>query len=70
MNITQKEEFRYQYAGMAMQAHISNKAFMKNLEIEFEKRKNDIPKAVAAYAVDYADALIDELEKGKEGGRQ
>ena len=70
MNSNQKEEFRFMFAGMAMQAHISNQTFMKNLEIEWEKRKTEIPKSVAVYAVAYADALIDELEKGKEGGQQ
>ena len=53
MNSNQKEEFRYQYAGMAMQSLIAH-------------GHPDVhdPKGCAKRAVLFANALINELEKG------
>lgn len=81
MNITQKEEFRYRYAGQAMQALIGDPAFIRNSfdlamdSIGIENIKGDVlfdfvRDRVAHIAVLFANALIAELEKGKEGGRQ
>lgn len=66
MNINQKQEFRYQYAGMAMQAMIN--AIWSNPTTQDEvtataKRKgySCLRDWVADEAADYADALIKKL---------
>lgn len=84
MNITQKEEFRYQYAGMAMQAIIqiaSRIDFTEEIglsempndliqSLRFQMEEMSWERAVALEARLVADALIDELEKEKKGGQQ
>ena len=81
MNITQKEEFRYQYAGMAMQAIIQIASRMDFTEeialseipndliqsLRFQMEEMSWERAVALEASLVADALIAELEKGKKG---
>ena len=67
MNIPQKQEYRYQFAGMAMQAMIN--AIWSNPTTQDEvtataKRKgySCLRDWVADEAADYADALIKELD--------
>lgn len=67
MNITQKQEYRYQFAGMAMQAMIN--AIWSNPTTQDEvtataKRKgySCLRDWVADEAADYADTLIKELD--------
>ena len=68
MNALQKEEYRYNFAGMAMQAMInamwSNRE-IGNFAIETAKRHGykNFHDFVAAEAIDYANALINELEQ-------
>ena len=63
MNINQKEEFRYLYAGMAMQALLEpgNGQFLRNMAFGNNKQ---FASMLVENAVFYADALIAELEKG------
>lgn len=77
MNISQKEEFRYQFAGIAMQALIQIASHMDlNEEIDPLEEPNDLinslrfqmsefgwEEAVALEARLVADALIKELDK-------
>lgn len=80
MNITQQQELRYQFAGMAMQALIKIAAKMDTTEkTDYLDEQNDLlssllfqmqqysPEiAVAIIAREFADALIAELDrKGK-----
>lgn len=67
MNITQKQEFRYQYAGMALQAMIT--AVWSNKEMQdviFDAAKShgfsSLRNYLTAEAVVFADALIAELD--------
>lgn len=68
MNINQKQEFRYQYAGMALQAMItaawSNKE-TQSLIFESAKRHgfSSLRDYLADEAVGFADALIAELDR-------
>lgn len=76
MNITKKQEFRYQFAGMAMQALIQIASHMDlNEEIDLLDEPNDLisslrfqmkelswERAVALEARIAADALIKELD--------
>ena len=68
MNISQQDEFRYQYAGMAMQAMItaawSNKE-TQSLIFESAKRHgfSSLRDYLADEAVGFADALIAELDR-------
>lgn len=64
MNITQKEEFRYQFAGMAMQAIITNSKLVYSVKNVSGIAHMDFKDAMASIAVEFADALINELEKG------
>lgn len=67
MNITQKQEFRYQFAGMVMQAIVSAISSSRTTQIELNEsakaagfdKLNDY---VAEVAVCYADALIKKLD--------
>lgn len=63
MNSNQKEEFRYQFAGMAMQGMISNHVCMENLA----KKDISIGPFIAYQAALYADNLINELERVRKG---
>lgn len=70
MNIIQKQEFRYKFAGMAMQAIVN--AIWSNEKTQEETIKtfkrlgysNNFD-YVAATSVEYADSLIKELEEEK-----
>lgn len=67
MNSNQKEEFRYWYAGLALQGLLSNTKYMEKKALElkvYNLGENDMERYVAVDAVDCADALIAELEKG------
>ena len=59
MNISQKEEFRYQYAGMALQAILTN----KNLTSYTDSRSEYFRRDAVTLAVKFADALIAELDR-------
>lgn len=68
MNITQKQEFRYKFAGMAMQAMVN--AIWSNSETQDEAISNakrlghsSVYGFVAAESVEYANILIKELEE-------
>ena len=63
MNITQKQEFRYQYAGMALQAIITNSEFMDSVKRISDEVQMDFKEAAASVAVEFADALIAELDR-------
>lgn len=66
MNISQKEEFRYWFAGMALQAMVSNPtAEVNEMLIDEEMEALDIEyiPAIASLARCYANALIAELDK-------
>lgn len=66
MNISQQDEFRYKYAGMAMQAMItavwSNEKVQDNV-IQAAKRRgfSCIRDYITDEAAQYADALVTEL---------
>lgn len=61
MNITQQQEFRYQFAGMAMQALLEpgNAQFLRDMAFDNNKQ---FAKMLAENAVFYADVLIKELD--------
>ena len=74
MNNEKKEEYRYQFAGMAMQAMIN--AIWSNSKTQDEtigtaKRLGyrSIYGFVTAESVEYADALIKEIEEREEDNR-
>lgn len=62
MDISQKEEFRYHFAGMAMQELLKpgNAQFLRNMAFDNNKQ---FAKMLAENAVFYADTLIAELDK-------
>ena len=62
MNINQREEFRYQFAGQAMQALLEpgNAEFLRNMAFDNNKQ---FASMLAENAVFYADALIAELDR-------
>lgn len=67
MNITQQKEYRYQFAGMAMQAIVSAIASSRTTEVELNESAkiagfNKLNDYVAEAAVCYADALIKKLD--------
>lgn len=61
------EGLREKYAGMAMQAIISDHKGMSNIQNALENsgtdRDNTLQRVVAEQAVNFADALIEELRK-------
>lgn len=61
MNITQQKEYRYQFAGMAMQALLEpgNAQFLRDMAFDNNKQ---FAKMLAENAVFYADTLIKELD--------
>lgn len=68
MNITQQQEFRYQFAGMAMQAIVSAISSSRTTQIELNESAkiagfNKLNDYVAEVAVCYADALIKKLDE-------
>lgn len=71
MNMNQKEEFRYWFAGLALQGILSNNTYMQKKCLELRDMglgEHDAEKYIVVDAVDCADALIAELEK--KGGRK
>lgn len=62
MNITQKQEFRYQFAGMAMQAILSSALQDKDPLSALAMMTNEGMEGTAKIAAGYADALIKELD--------
>lgn len=58
---TNWEQRRYELAKAAMQGILSNEKEVDNVYYE-AKYKENIPKTIARFAVDYADALINELK--------
>lgn len=62
MNSNQKEEFRYQFASMAMQALLEpgNAQFLRDMAFDNNKQ---FASMLAENAVFYADILIAELDK-------
>ncbi len=62
MNINQREEFRYQFAGQAMQALLEpgNAEFLRNMAFDNNKQ---FASMLAENAVFYADVLIAELDR-------
>ena len=62
MNITQQKEYRYQFAGMAMQALLEpgNAQFLRDMAFDNNKQ---FASMLAENAVFYADTLIAELDK-------
>ena len=64
MNILQKEELRYQFAGMAMQAILIGTSIDGGLAIVMAT--NDGRKGTAVSARAFADALIEELDRRDE----
>lgn len=70
MNITQQQEFRYQFAGMAMQAIVSAIASSRTTQIEITASAraaglDRLDEFVADKAVGYADTLINRLKQGE-----
>lgn len=57
MNMNQKEEFRYWYAGLAMQGILASPV-VEGVD------PNPSVEEIVRHSVTLADALIDELEKG------
>lgn len=62
MNSNQKEEFRYQFAGMAMQAILSSALQDKDPLSALAMMTNEGMEGTAKIAAGYADALIKELD--------
>lgn len=63
MNINQKEEFRYLYAGMALQGIIQG-CLTNDPKSAKVISDEDTIKAFATLSKRFANALVDELEKG------
>ena len=63
MNITQKKEYRYQYAGQALQGILSNRVLFDNLKEQAEEIGLNFKQAIAIAAIDITDVLIEEIEK-------
>lgn len=63
MNITQQQEFRYQFAGMAMQAILSSALQDKDPLSALAMMTNEGMEGTAKIAAGYADALIKELDE-------
>ena len=68
MNSNQKEEFRYLYAGMAMQAMMTAALSEEKSAIAFvnatkESGDSSVKELIAKKAIMFADALIEALDK-------
>ena len=68
MNMNQKESARIDFAGMALQGLLANGIYMNNMGRKLisagKEEGSELAKAIAKDAVEFADALIAELEKG------
>ena len=62
MTTTQKEEYRYLFAGMAMHAILSSALQEEDPKAALRMMLHKSMEGTAILAVDYADALIKELE--------
>lgn len=62
MNISQKDEFRYHFAGMAMQGILANSEMMESVQRVSISAQMDWKDALASVSVEFADALIKELD--------
>lgn len=63
MNSNQREEFRYQFAGQALQGTLANAELMDSVKRIADEAQIDFKEAAASFAVEFADALIAELDK-------
>jgi len=63
MNSNQREEFRYQFAGQALQGTLANVELMDSVKRVADAAQIDYKEAAASFAVEFADALIAELDK-------
>lgn len=63
MNITQQKEYRYQFAGMAMQAILSSALQDKDPLSALAMMTNEGMEGTAKIAAGYADALINRLNQ-------
>ena len=63
MTITQKKEYRYQYAGQALQGILSNRVLFDNLKEQAEEIGLNFKQTIAIAAIDITDVLIEEIEK-------
>lgn len=63
MNSNQREEFRYQFAGQALQGTLANVELMDSVKRVADEAQIDFKEAAASFAVEFADALIAELDK-------
>lgn len=64
MNISQEQEFRYRFAGQAMQGMLSNPTYMESVAKELRDNGGDgLAGVVAEDALQFADALIAEIKK-------
>jgi hypothetical protein len=67
MNSNQREEFRYQFAGQALQGTLANGELMDSVKRVADAAQIDYKDAAASFAVEFADALIAKLDP--KGGR-
>lgn len=64
MNICQEQEFRYRYAGQALQGILSNTTYMEVVARQLRDNGGDgLASIVAEDALQFADALISEIKK-------
>ncbi|MBQ8958084.1 MAG: hypothetical protein IJ057_06235 [Bacteroidales bacterium] len=63
MNITQKQELRCQYAGLAMHAIIANCTLMDSVIRISDQELMKFEETMAITAVKFADSLIAELDR-------
>lgn len=67
MNIQQQEEFRYWFAGLAMQAILANDKLQQSCYVAAEKAGEDPGIFITSYAVVHADDLIAALKAAPYG---
>ena len=63
MNSNQREEFRYQFAGQALQGTLANVELMDSVKRVADEAQIAFKEAAASFAVEFADALIAKLDK-------
>lgn len=66
MNSNQREEFRYQFAGQALQGTLANRVLFDLIKEQAEAAHVDFKEAIAGFAVKCADELITELDQKRE----
>lgn len=62
MNSNQREEFRYQFAGQALQGILANSELMDSVKRVADSAQIDYKEAAASVATEFADALIARLD--------